>query len=162
MSIFLGLGANIGNRLDSLNKATDMLTENPYLNLIKQSKIYETSPMDFLDQSDFLNKVIEINFSKSLIELFTLTQNIEKKMGRDHNKIRYQPRVIDIDILSFNDIIINSDKLIVPHPKIKFRKFVLKPWTDIASDYILPNSKMTIKQHLDKISDLDDEIREYN
>ena len=76
MSIFLGLGANIGNRLDSLNKATDMLTENPYLNLIKQSKIYETSPMDFLDQSDFLNKVIEINFSKSLIELFTLTQNI--------------------------------------------------------------------------------------
>ena len=79
MSIFLGLGANIGNRLDSLNKATDMLTESPYLNLIKQSKIYETSPMDFLDQNDFLNKVIEINFSKSLIELFTLTQNIEKK-----------------------------------------------------------------------------------
>ena len=83
-------------------------------------------------------------------------------MGRDHNKIKYQPRVIDIDILSFHDIIINSDKLIVPHPKIKFRKFVLKPWTDIASNYILPNSKMTIKQHLDKISDLDDEIREYN
>ena len=66
-----------------------------------------------------------------------------------------------IDILSFNDEIINNNDLILPHSKIKFRKFVLKPWTDIASDYILPNSKMTIKEHLDKISHLEDEIREY-
>ena len=114
------------------------------------------------NQDYFLNQVIMIKFDGNPIDLFNITNSIEKQMGRIRNNTRYQPRVIDIDILSFNDEIINNDDLILPHPKIKFRKFVLKPWTDIASDYILPNSKMTIKEHLDKISHLEDEIREYS
>ena len=107
---------------------------------------------------------------------FTFVPMPTSNCSMRHDTIRIQSQIIsirpecfdtlsvriDIDILSFNDIIINSDDLIIPHPKIKFRKFVLKPWTDIASDYILPNSKMTIKEHLDKISHLEDEIREYS
>jgi 7,8-dihydro-6-hydroxymethylpterin-pyrophosphokinase len=83
-------------------------------------------------------------------------------MGRIKNDIRYQPRVIDIDILTFSDIILNQKELVIPHCKIKSRKFILKPWTDIASDYILPNSKKTIKELLDNISHFDDEVREYH
>tara|TARA_B000000565_G_C23722215_1_gene353856 strand:+ start:99 stop:587 length:489 start_codon:yes stop_codon:yes gene_type:complete len=162
MSIFLGLGSNIGDKANNLMKVISSLKNVPNLAIIKRSKIYETSPLENENQDYFLNQVIMIKFDGNPIDLFNITKSIEKQMGRIRNNIRYQPRVIDIDILSFNDEIINNDDLILPHPKIKFRKFVLKPWTDIASDYILPNSKMTIKEHLDKISHLEDEIREYS
>ena len=83
-------------------------------------------------------------------------------MGRFKTSVRYMPRIIDIDILSYGDIIFNNDNLCIPHTKIKFRKFILKPWTDIAPDYILPNSKHTIKELLDKVSHLEDRVKEYN
>ena len=162
MSIFLGLGSNIGDKANNLIEVTRSLKDVPNLSIIGKSKIYETSPLENQNQDYFLNQVIMVKFDGNPIDLFNITQNIERKMGRVRNNIRYQPRVIDIDILSFNDAIMHTNDLILPHPKIKFRKFVLKPWTDIASDYILPNSKMTIKEHLDKISHLEDEIREYS
>ena len=161
MSIFLGLGTNLGNRKNNLNKSISLLKNSEKLNVLRKSKIYETSPMENLEQGYFLNQIIKIEFNGTLEDLFLYTQKVERKMGKLNQKIRYQPRIIDIDILSFNDFVINNEKLSVPHPKIKFRKFVLKPWTDIDSNYILPNSKMTIKEHLDNISDLIDEVREY-
>jgi len=161
MSIFLGLGTNLGNRKNNLNKSISLLNNSEKLNILCKSKIYETSPMENLEQGYFLNQIIKIEFNGTLDDLFLHTQKVERKMGKLIQKIRYQPRIIDIDILSFNDFVVNNEKLSVPHPKIKFRKFVLKPWTDIDSNYILPNSKMTIKEHLDNISDLIDEVREY-
>ena len=161
MSIFLGLGTNLGNRKNNLNKSISLLNNSEKLNILRKSKIYETSPMENLEQGYFLNQIVKIEFSGTLDDLFLHTQKVERKMGKLIQKIRYKPRIIDIDILSFNDIVVNTEKLSVPHPKIKFRKFVLKPWTDIDSNYILPNSKMTIKEHLDNISDLIDEVREY-
>ena len=161
MSIFLGLGTNLGNRKNNLNKSISLLNNSEKLNVLRKSKIYETSPMENLEQGYFLNQIIKIEFNGTLDDLFLYTQKVERKMGKLNQKIRYQPRIIDIDILSFNDFVVDNEKLSVPHPKIKFRKFVLKPWTDIDSNYILPNSKMTIKEHLDNISDLNDEVREY-
>tara|TARA_B100002052_G_scaffold58238_1_gene51268 strand:- start:40 stop:528 length:489 start_codon:yes stop_codon:yes gene_type:complete len=162
MKVFLSLGSNIGDRLIHLNKAALLLSNHTKIDIISKSKVYETSPMENKEQIFFLNQVIEIKTLTKPLELLNIIQKIESKMGRIKNNIRYQPRVIDIDILTFSDIILNQKELVIPHCKIKSRKFILKPWTDIASDYILPNSKKTIKELLDNISHFDDEVREYH
>ena len=118
--------------------------------------------MEVINQDFFLNQVIEINTTIVPLELLRVIKEIEISMGRLKVNQKYGPRLIDIDILSYSNIKMNKKRLTIPHSKIKLRKFVLKPWTDIASDYILPNSNNTIKELLNKISHFDDEIREYS
>ena len=162
MKKFLSLGSNIGDRIAHLEKANLLINNHPQIKIVCKSRIYETSPMENKDQDYFLNQVIEIKTQTLPLELLDIIQNIEINMGRKNSGDKYGPRIIDIDILTFDNIIVNKKELSIPHSKIKLRKFVLKPWTDIASDYILPNSKNTIKELLDSISHFNDEIREYN
>lgn len=162
MRTFLGLGSNIGDRLLNLKKANFMINNNFDIKIISKSKVYETSPMEVINQDFFLNQVIEINTTIVPLELLYVIKEIEISMGRLKVNQKYGPRLIDIDILSYSNIKMNKKRLTIPHSKIKLRKFVLKPWTDIASDYILPNSNNTIKELLNKISHFDDEIREYS
>ena len=162
MRTFLGLGSNIGDRLVNLKKAIFMINNNFDIKIISKSKVYETSPMEVINQDFFLNQVIEINTTIVPLELLRVIKEIEISMGRLKVNQKYGPRLIDIDILSYSNIKMNKKRLTIPHSKIKLRKFVLKPWTDIASDYILPNSNNTIKELLNKISHFDDEIREYS
>ena len=162
MKIFLSLGTNIGDRSVYLDIANSLINTHPKINVMSKSKVYETSPIENKNQNNFLNQVIEIKTNIQPLELLAITQSIEFKMGRIDTKQRYGPRIIDIDILTFSNIILTEKELTIPHSKIKLRKFVLKPWTDIASDYILPNSTNTIKELLDTISHFDDEVREYN
>ena len=162
MNIFLSLGTNIGKRMLNLKQAKFEMEKHPKIMITSTSKIYETSPMEKKDQDFFLNQVVEINTNLEVYELLDYLKLIELNMGRNLNEKKYHPRIIDIDILTYKDLNINNKDLIIPHGKIKLRKFVLKPWTDIASNYILPNSNLTIKELLDNISHLEDEIREYN
>ena len=162
MIVFLSLGSNIGNRYENLNKAISLINFKDNISIILKSKIYETSPMEYLKQDFFLNQVISIDTDIAPLDLLKIVKEIEVKIGRERQKNKYMPRVIDIDILSYNDLILNNKNLFIPHPKIKFRKFILKPWTDISPDYILPNSKSSIKQLLERVSHLRDKVREYN
>ena len=162
MTKFLSLGSNMGDRLIYLDKANLLIANHPQIDIISQSKVYETSPMENKNQDYFLNQVIEIRTKILPLELLSIIQGIEYEMGRQKTAERYGPRIIDIDILAFDSTVINKKELTIPHAKIKFRKFILKPWTDIASNYILPNSNNTIKELLDSISHFDDEIREYS
>ena len=161
MIAFLSLGSNIGNRLDNLEEAFNIIIEEK-INIISKSKIYETSPMENLNQNYFLNQVLKIETNLEPFKLLDIIKGIENKMGRFKTKKKYMPRIIDIDILSYDNLIIDNNNLTIPHPKIKLRKFILKPWRDIAPDYILSNSKSTIKEHLERVSHLKDEVREYN
>lgn len=160
--IFLSLGTNIGDRLNNLKQANSLIERHKKIDIISKSKIYETSPMENFDQGKFLNQVIKIKTKISPFELLDFIKIIENKMGRIKYKKRYMPRIIDLDILSYNSFSIKNKILSIPHPKIKSRKFILKPWTDIGSDYILINSKSTIKELLDKIDILKDKVKEYN
>jgi len=162
MRIFLSLGTNIGDRAFNLHKALKLIDTHSQIAIISESKIYETSPLENEDQDYFLNQIIEIQTKLDPLDLLDTVKDIECSMGRIKMNKRYQPRIIDIDILSYNDLILNDKILNIPHSKIKFRKFILKPWTDIAPDYILPNSKDSIKELLECISHLKDEVREYN
>ena len=162
MIIFLSLGSNIGDRLKNLKTAIELIKIEQGIEVITQSKVYETSPMEYKEQDFFLNQVIEIDSNIDALSLLELFKRIEFQIGRKKTKYKNMPRIIDIDILSYGDFIINNHNLFIPHPKIKFRKFILKPWTDIAPNYILPSSKNTIKDLLGEISHLKDKVREYS
>tara|TARA_B100000029_G_scaffold194458_1_gene192512 strand:- start:42 stop:530 length:489 start_codon:yes stop_codon:yes gene_type:complete len=162
MIIFLSLGSNIGDRLKNLKTAIELIKIEQGIEVITQSKVYETSPMEYKEQDFFLNQVIEIDSNIDALSLLELFKRIEFQIGRKKTKYKNMPRIIDIDILSYGDFIINNHNLFIPHPKIKFRKFILKPWTDIAPNYILPSSKNTIKDLLGEISHLTDKVREYS
>ena len=162
MIIFLSLGSNIGDRLKNLKTAIKLINNEEGIEIINQSKIYETSPMEYKEQDFFLNQVIEIDSNIDASSLLESFKKIEIQIGRKKTKHKNMPRIIDIDILSYGDSIINNHNLFIPHPKIKFRKFILKPWSDIAPNYILASSKSTIKDLLNAISHLKDQVREYN
>ena len=162
MRIFLSLGTNIGDRVSNLDKAISLINMEEKINIISQSKKYETSPMENQNQDNFLNQVIQLDTDTDPFKLLKIIKRIEINLGRIKNNERYMPRIIDIDILTYNDLVINTQSLFIPHPKIKLRKFILKPWSDIAPDYILPNSKSSIKELLDRVYHLKDTVKEYN
>jgi len=144
--VFFSIGSNKGKRLNNLKKAILYIKNINFIDYIIDSPIYETRPMYNLKQGFFLNMVVEINTSISPILLLKEAKNIEKKMGRKKTNIKNQARVIDIDILDYESITLNDKELILPHPDIAERLFVLKPWSDIAPNYKLPDMEKSIYQ----------------
>tara|TARA_Y100001970_G_scaffold290375_1_gene423910 strand:+ start:3386 stop:3916 length:531 start_codon:yes stop_codon:yes gene_type:complete len=160
--VFLSLGSNLGNRKQNIENCIAHLNNISNMKVLKISSLYETSPMYNIDQRDFINCVIEVETLLKPIDLIAQTQSLEKKIGRDKILHRNQPRKIDIDILTYNDEIINEDNLKVPHPKIIERKFVLVPLLELKGISVIPGC---VKKIEDLIEDLDknsDKIRVCN
>ena len=134
--VFLALGSNVGDSYKFLKDAKEMI-KSEYTTINKESKIYKTKPWGFVMQDDFLNQVIEIETFFESFSLLKEIQKIENKLARER-KIHWGPRTIDIDILFFDDEKIYTDDLIIPHPYIKKRAFVLKPLKEIAPFFIHP------------------------
>ena len=149
-NIFLSIGSNIGLRDQNLSESISKLEDLENTSVISQSSIYRTEPLYNPDQPYFFNKVIEIKTKLNPYELLGKFKSIELIMGRNLDNSHNFPRIIDIDILVFGDLDIYSNKLIIPHPKICERRFVLEPWSEIAPSYIIVNKNMTIKQLYNK------------
>ena len=151
---YLSLGSNMTNRIRNLETAIELINNTSGIKIKARSKIYESQSMYDETIDDFCNLVLKIETILSPKNLLTHTQEIEKKMGRTRSMAgHHQSRIIDIDILSFNTEVIRSETLTIPHPRIKERKFVLKPWTDIDSEYVLPESNRSIADLLMDIKD---------
>lgn len=134
--VFIGIGTNIGDRKDNLNKAIKLLGENEKALIKKVSSIYETAPVGYLDQAAFLNIVAEIETILDPFELMAFTASIEKAMGRER-LIKWGPRIIDLDILLYENQVVKTENLIIPHPRIRERAFVLIPLMEIAPEILL-------------------------
>lgn len=133
--IYISLGTNIGNRQQNLETALHEIAA--FSTITKKSSIYETEPVGYKPQPDFLNMVIEIDSELTPSELIIKLCEIEHKMGRV-KEIQNGPRIIDLDILLYNDSVINHPDLIVPHPRLVERQFILRPLLEIAPNIIHP------------------------
>jgi 2-amino-4-hydroxy-6-hydroxymethyldihydropteridine diphosphokinase len=142
--VYLGLGSNIGDRLSFLSKAVKQLGALPESTVQHVSSIYETEPVGFKDQADFLNVVVELRTSLEPGKLFERTKQIEKALGR-HGNARWRPREIDIDILLYDQLIVRSERLFIPHREMLKRKFVLVPLAEIAGSAIHPIERMEVQ-----------------
>jgi len=143
---YLLLGTNLGNRLNNLNKA--ILAVENLLGPIKQrSSIFETEPWGFQDQPTYYNQVLEIDTMLTPDEILKNIFLIEKAMGRTRHE-KWKERLIDIDILYYEDEVINSNKLTIPHPQIQNRKFTLVPLCEISAHEIHPVLKKSNQELL--------------
>lgn len=153
--VFLSLGANIGDRVSSLNNAIELL-ETRCGNIVQKSHIYESEAWGFKSKNLFLNMCIEINSKLSISAFAAEIQIIEKILGRikKHENNIYSDRLIDIDIIFFDSEIINSPNLTIPHPRMHKRRFVLVPLAEIAAEKIHPVFKKTTSELLRECSDV--------
>ena len=132
---YLSLGSNLGDREANVRKALDLLADR--MTLMKVSSLYETAPIGVTDQNDFFNAVALIETDLDPTDLLDAILDIEKIVGRVRN-LRWGPRVIDIDILLYDDVEISTLELTIPHPEMMNRAFVLIPLAEIAPDLELP------------------------
>ena len=149
----ISLGSNLGNRLGNLRKGRDLLLKlMPEGTSFRQSGVYQSEPVDCPpDSRDFFNAVVEIDYIGKPHDLLKATQGIEYHVGRIAVAQRNAPRVLDLDILYFEDITIDEDILTLPHPRLTNRRFVLKPLTDIRPQLVLPGDETTVGEHLRKL-----------
>ena len=128
---YLGLGGNIGNRQQFLVGAVRALNSEPGLRVEKTSSVYETKPVGLVDQPDFLNLVAQVTTELSARDLLTRVLSIETSFGRVRTE-RWGPRTLDIDVLWYDGLTINEPDLVLPHPRVLSRAFVLVPLAEIA------------------------------
>ena len=147
VTVYLGLGSNLEDRQHHLDQAIDFLSER--IKIEKLSPIYDTAPVGNTNQPRFLNMVIQSFYPLVAPTLLFMAKGIEAKLGRVPID---SPRPIDIDILFYGDQVINTPpQLVVPHPRLVERAFVLVPLADIAPDLVHPVNKKTVKQLLDEV-----------
>lgn len=150
-NVFLLTGGNIGNRIQNLNQAKKNI-EQKVGQIVSASKIYETEAWGKTDQPSFFNQVLHVQCLHKPIEILHLILGIELSMGRKR-LVKYGPRLIDIDILFYNNEVVDTPELTVPHPQIQNRRFVLTPLAELAATYLHPVLHKTVAVLLSECED---------
>jgi len=151
VTVFLGLGSNLGDRRRNLKEALRLIEEMDGVTIRDISPLYETAPVGGVEQGDFFNIVVKVETNLAPRELLHAVQGIEARLQRVRD-VRWGPRTIDIDILLYGDIDIDEADLVIPHPEIMNRAFVLAPLNDIAPYRVLSNGR-TVREQLAGIED---------
>jgi 2-amino-4-hydroxy-6-hydroxymethyldihydropteridine diphosphokinase len=146
--VFIALGSNMGDRLENLQAALRSMP--PAIRPLAQSPIYETSPWGFTDQPDYLNQVILAETDLAPQQLLDQLKSIEVNLGRMPT-FHYGPRLIDLDILFYDDLVLQTPHLTIPHPRLAERLFVLAPMADLAPDLRHPVLGQTMRQLLEAV-----------
>jgi 2-amino-4-hydroxy-6-hydroxymethyldihydropteridine diphosphokinase len=147
-TVFLGLGSNLGERAEHLATALRKITS--FSVIERKSGIYETEPWGLKEQPTFLNQVVQIQTAIEPGKLLLELKKIEKQMGRKKT-VRFGPRLIDLDILFYDDLILRTERLSIPHPSLTQRAFLLVPLNEIAPEFVHPVEKKTIQDLLLKV-----------
>lgn len=149
MIVYLGLGSNLGQREANMNRAIQLIEERA-INLLRASSLYETTPWGYTQQPPFFNCVLEVETILPPQLLLETVKVIEQEVGRKKT-FRWGPRLIDIDTILYDDVIIEQPDLQIPHPRMHERAFVLIPLAELASEFIHPKLGITIAELLQKV-----------
>jgi 2-amino-4-hydroxy-6-hydroxymethyldihydropteridine diphosphokinase len=144
--VYIGLGSNQEDSVAHMKGALETLSKDPAIRVKAVSHFYRNPPMGPQDQPDYINGVAELEVDLGPFELLTLLQSIEDAHGRERHGTHWGPRTLDLDILLYDEEFIEDPRLIVPHPGIGKRSFVLKPLSDVAPDLVIPG--LGAVQHL--------------
>ena len=154
--VYLGIGSNLGNREENIRRALSILDEMDGITVRTVSSCYETEPVGpVTGQDDFYNVAAEIETTLGPRDLLVCANSVEQRLGRVREE-RWGPRTIDIDILLWEDMVVDEDELTIPHPEMERRAFVLTPLAEIAPEVIHPTAQRSIAE---LASQLDDEHR---
>lgn len=148
---FIGIGSNLGDRQKSCEEAIKLLAQDGVTKIVRKSRWYETKAVSgerlaVSKQPDFINGVVKTETSLLPIDLLRLTQSVEAKLGRVRTGKKWEPRTIDLDILFYDDLVLDMPELKIPHPELHKRMFVLEPMCEIAPDWKHPVINKTIRE----------------
>jgi len=150
--VYLSLGSNLGDRLGYVQQAAGIIGMTKDINIVSTSSFYETEPWQMNSKNWFVNAIVEISTSLSPEELLIVIQRIEAQLGRERTDVReYTDRTIDIDILFYDDKLINTDKLVIPHKFFHKRACMLVPMLEIAQDFVHPLFHKTVSELYDEL-----------
>ncbi|MBW2569561.1 MAG: 2-amino-4-hydroxy-6-hydroxymethyldihydropteridine diphosphokinase [Deltaproteobacteria bacterium] len=158
---YISVGSNIGDRLENCQNGITALTGSGISTLKDKSPFYITEPVDYKDQDWFVNAVIKIETILDPFQLLSRLKSIQQDAGRINDSIRFGPRILDLDIIIYDNIIINLSELTIPHPKMHKRGFVLKPFCDIDSMIVHPVLKMNMQSLLDNLDNKGQRLIQY-
>lgn len=155
--VAVGIGSNVGDRAANLQGACDHLRRLHAGGAFRVSRVYETEPVDSVpDAARFLNAVIEFGYAGLPAVLLDALQSVEHAMGRPSKRPRNAPRTIDLDILYFGNLTLNNGRIIIPHPRLHLRRFVLAPLAEISPERIIPGQSKTIAELLGELPEIHD------
>ena len=158
---YISAGSNMGDRLQNCRKGIESLTESGNSRILAQSRIYTTEPVDYEDQDWFINMMVKLETAHDPFQLLDQIEDIQRAAGRLHDPIRFGPRILDLDIILYDDRIIDSERLVVPHPRMHKRSFVLKPICDIDPAIIHPVLKQDMQFLLKRLGEDKQKVLEY-
>ena len=144
--VYLSLGSNLGDRVGYIQQATSLLSMHENINIVATSSFYESEPWKMNSDNWFVNAIVQISTNLSPEELLDECQRIEYQLGRPANRsANYSDRTIDIDIISYDNLILNNERLTIPHKHFHKRAFVLVPMLEIADDFVHPFFGKTVE-----------------
>ena len=151
----IALGSNIGDRLANLRSGREALLQVPALGRpLLSSRVYETEPIGTgPDAGQFLNAVVEVEYEGHPIALLDQLQAIEAGHGRPSKRPRNAPRTLDLDILYVGNLVLSNEEIVIPHPRLHLRRFVLTPLNDIRPDLVLPGQQHSVAELFARLSD---------
>ena len=135
---FVGIGANLGDREGTLRRALRLLGDRDGVTVVAVSSLRETAPVGYLDQPSFLNGAARLETELSPRELLGALLDVERELGRDRSGPRYGPRTVDLDLLLYDGVELDEPRLVVPHPRLHERRFVLEPLAELAPGLVVP------------------------
>jgi len=157
---FISVGSNLGDKIENCRRGIKGLLADGVSVLVGTSSFYRTSPVDYTDQDWFVNLVVKIKTTLDPFDLLAKTQDVQKAIGRKADTLRFGPRVIDLDIIFFDDQVIQTDLLEIPHPRMHKRRFVLKPICDIEPSMVHPLLGKDMRSLLDSLEDTGQKVLE--
>ena len=158
---YISVGSNLGDKLKNCQRGIKTLAETGTSRVLAQSRIYTTEPVDYEDQDWFINAMVKFETSLGPYQLLDQIEIIQRVAGRLHDPIRFGPRILDMDIILYDDRIIDSERLVVPHPRMHKRRFVLKPICDINPFIVHPVLKKEMRFLLERLGDDKQKVFEY-